>query len=114
MLPAAQLSRYLDALLAPELAHVRSIRILTRTPSLWPYRFLSDADTDALMELFDRATEAGRRLSIVAWLAHPREMKTRAAQAAFRRILSTGVTLEGVSPVLRHVNDSASVWEELL
>ncbi|MDQ7007075.1 MAG: lysine 2,3-aminomutase [Acidobacteriota bacterium] len=105
------LERYIEPLLAIE--HLACIRIGTKAPSFWPHRFLTDSDADDLMRLFDRVRRAGKHLALMAHYCHPRELSTPAAQAALRRVISTGAVVRCQAPLVRHVNDSAGVWEEL-
>jgi KamA family protein len=107
------LRRYLEPLLAPELDHLVSIRIGTKAPAYWPYRFLTDPDADELMDLFATVRKAGRHLTIMAHYSHPRELTTPAAQAALRRIIATGATVRCQAPLIRRVNDNAADWADL-
>lgn len=107
------LRRYIEPLLTPELEHLVSIRIGTKSTSYWPYRFVADSDTDDLLKLFEDVREAGRHLAIMAHYSHPRELETPVAQAAIRRIRSAGGVVRSQAPVVRHVNDRASKWADL-
>jgi L-lysine 2,3-aminomutase len=53
------LRNYLDPLLEPRFAHVRTIRIGTKALTFWPHRFVSDDDADELIDLLQRLVEAG-------------------------------------------------------
>jgi len=107
------LRRYVEPLLHPSLEHLESIRIGTKAPAYWPQRFVSDADADDLLRLFERVRDAGRHLALMAHYSHPRELKTAVAQSAVRRIRSSGAVVRCQAPLIRHVNDSASCWAEL-
>jgi L-lysine 2,3-aminomutase len=108
-----KLRRYVEPLLAPELDHLISIRIGTKAPAYWPYRFVSDADADDLLRLFSEARGAGRHLALMAHYSHPRELETPVAQAALRRISDTGAVVRCQAPCIRHVNDDPLAWAEL-
>ena len=41
------LARYVEPLLGPEFAHIRTIRFGTKSLSYWPYRYVADKDSDA-------------------------------------------------------------------
>jgi L-lysine 2,3-aminomutase len=110
---AAKLRRYIEPLLAPELDHVTSIRIGTKAPAYWPYRFVTDSDADDVLRLFEEARRAGRHLALMAHYSHPRELETPVAQAAVRRISDTGAVVRCQAPVIRHVNDDPQVWSEM-
>lgn len=107
------LGQYLEPLLAPEYAHLRSIRIGTKALSFWPYRFVTDADADDLLRLLERLVRAGRNVAIMAHYNHWRELDTPIAQAAIRRLRDTGATLRSQGPLLAHINDDPAVWTRL-
>ncbi len=110
---ASVLAGYIEPLLAPEFTHIRTIRIGTKALAYWPYRFLTDSDSDDLMRLFERVAAAGKNLAIQAHFNHPVELSTEAVAAAIRRIRSTGAQIRTQSPVLRHINDSPDVWAQM-
>ncbi|MCZ6603311.1 MAG: lysine 2,3-aminomutase, partial [Planctomycetota bacterium] len=104
------LRRYIEPLLAPGMEHVTSIRIGTKAPAYWPYRFLTDDDADDLLRLFEDVRAAGKHLAVMAHYSHPRELETEVAQAALRRVIDTGAVVRCQAPLIRHVNDDADVW----
>jgi KamA family protein len=107
------LRRYIEPLLSPEFEHIKSIRLGTKALSYWPYRFLTDEDSDDLMRLFEEVAASGRNLAIMAHYSHPNEMRPKAATDALRRVRSTGATIRCQAPLIGHVNDSAAVWAEM-
>ncbi|MBA3860146.1 MAG: lysine 2,3-aminomutase [Cyanobacteria bacterium PR.3.49] len=107
------LRTYIEPLLTPELEHVTSIRIGTKAPAFWPYRFVTDDDSDDLMRLFEQVKQSGRNLALMAHYSHPRFLETDIAENAIKRIQSSGATIRCQSPVVRHVNDNAKVWSDL-
>ncbi len=113
IMKTAVLRRYLEPLLSPELEHVVSIRLGTKATAYWPYRFLTDPDADDLLRLFEECRQAGKHLAVMSHYSHPRELRTPAAQAAARRILSTGAAIRCQAPLIRHVNDDPNVWADL-
>ncbi len=110
---AGALGRYFDALLDPGLEHVTSIRIGTKALAYWPYRFLTDPDSDELLRLFEKVVRSGRQLAFMAHFSHPRELETAAVERAIRRIRATGAVIRCQAPLVRHVNASAQVWAEM-
>lgn len=50
---------YIEPLLSEELSHIRTIRIGTKALSFWPQRFVSDDDSDDLMDFFREITNSG-------------------------------------------------------
>ncbi len=113
VMSTAILRRYIEPLLAPELAHVQNIRIGSKAPAYWPHRFVTDRDADDLMRLFEEVTDAGRQLALMAHFSHPRELSTEIARTAMRRVRATGAVVRCQAPLIRHVNDDADAWARL-
>lgn len=110
---ATMLSHYIEPLLAPEFEHIRTIRIGTKSLAYWPYRYLTDDDSDEVIRLFEKIVASGKNLSIQAHFNHPVELSTQAVQDAIRRIRNTGAQIRTQSPLLRHINDSPEVWAQM-
>jgi L-lysine 2,3-aminomutase len=104
------LRRYIEPLLSRELDHLVSIRIGTKSTAYWPNRFLTDADSDDLLRLFEEVTAAGKHLALMSHYSHPQELSTPEAQLAVRRIHRTGAVVRCQAPLIRHVNDDADTW----
>ncbi len=107
------LRAYIEPLLAPEFEHVTSIRIGTKSVAYWPQRYLTDPDADDLLRLFEQVVASGKHLAIMGHYNHPRELSTKVAKDAVRRIRGTGANVRMQSPLIRHVNDDANAWAEL-
>jgi KamA family protein len=107
------LRRYLEPLLAPELAHVQTIRLGTKAISYWPQRFVSDEDADDCLRLFEEIVASGRHLAVMGHFSHPVELETEVAQRAIERIRSTGAEVRMQAPLIRNVNDDPDVCAEL-
>lgn len=107
------LRRFIEPLLAPDLAHITVIRIGTKSLAYWPYRYVTDPDADDLLRLFEEVKAAGRHLAVMAHYSHPVELSTPVAQAAVRRIQQTGAVIRCQAPLIKHVNASADVWADL-
>ena len=105
------LERYIEPLL--KLDHLDSIRIGTKSLAWWPYRFVTDSDADALLRLFERVEQAGKRLALMAHASLPVELKPAVAQEAIRRIQGTGAVIRCQAPLVKHVNDDPQVWADL-
>lgn len=110
---ASLLSCYIEPLLAPEFDHVHTIRIGTKALAYWPYRFLTDSDSDDLIRLFERIVVSGKNLSIQAHFNHPVELSTQAVKDAISRIRNTGAQIRTQSPLLKHINDRPELWSEM-
>ena len=104
------LRRYIEPLLDPSLDHLDSIRIGSKAPAYWPYKFVTDDDADDTLALFEQVAEAGRNLAVMAHYTHPRELETPIAKEAVRRMRSAGAVVRCQSPIISHVNDDAEAW----
>jgi KamA family protein len=107
------LRRYIEPLLDAKLDHISSIRIGTKAPAYWPYRFLTDPDAGDLLRLFEEVRDSGRHLALMGHYSHPRELEPRPAEQALARIQSTGAVVRCQAPLIKHVNDSADCWADL-
>jgi KamA family protein len=107
------LRRYIEPLLDPSLESVRTIRLGTKSPAYWPYRYVTDKDADDLLQLFEEVRDAGKHLAIMAHYSHPRELSTPVAQLALRRMQAAGATVRCQAPLIRHVNDDGDLWAEM-
>jgi KamA family protein len=104
------LENYVRPFLDPEMEHIRTIRIGTKSLSYWPYRYTTDKDADDIIRLFDKIVKSGKHLSIMAHFNHYVELSTNEVEKAIKRIRSTGAQIRTQSPVLRHINDNPDVW----
>jgi len=111
VMSTAKLERYIEPLLDPSLEQLQSIRFGTKALAYWPQRFVTDADADDLLRLFERIVASGRSVAVMAHYSHYREMEPAIAREAIRRIRRTGAVIRSQSPVLAHVNDDAVSWE---
>jgi KamA family protein len=113
VMKAKLLARYLEPLLEPGFEHVQTIRLGTKMLAYWPYRVLSDEDSDELLELLERVVASGRHLAVMAHFVHPRELCTPAVRAAIERLRSIGAVIRTQGPLIRHINDDAEIWAEM-
>ncbi|MEP0846117.1 MAG: lysine 2,3-aminomutase, partial [Phycisphaerae bacterium] len=113
IMSARNLRRYVEPLLDPSLEHIRNIRIGTKSVAYWPQRFVSDADADDVLRLFEQVVESGRHLAVMAHYSHPVELSTPVSQNAVRRIRAAGANVRMQSPIIRYVNDDSAVWADL-
>jgi KamA family protein len=111
VMKTAKLEQYVEPLLDPALEHLHSIRFGTKATAYWPQRFVTDADADDLLRLFERIIASGRSVAVMAHYNHYRELETSIAREAVRRIRDTGAVIRSQSPVLAHINDNPGVWE---
>ncbi len=110
---ARLLAGYIEPLLKPEFEHIRSIRIGTKSLSYWPYRYLTDEDSDDIIRLFEKVIQSGKNLSVQAHFNHPVELSTEAVRKAISRIRSAGAQIRTQSPLLKHINDKPELWAEM-
>lgn len=107
------LAAYLEPLLKPELDHIQTIRIGSKSLSFWPQRYVTDADADQLLKLLERLVKAGKHVTLMAHFNHWREFSTPIAREAIQRLRATGVVIRTQSPLLNHINNSAEIWAKL-
>lgn len=107
------LAAYIEPLLLPEYDHIRTIRIGTKSLAYWPYRYLTDEDSDEIIELFKKVVDSGKNLSIQAHFNHPVELGTEAVEKAIRRIRGTGAQIRTQSPLLKNINDKPELWSDM-
>ena len=111
-----KLAAYLEELTKPEYEHIRNIRIGSKTLSFWPYRYVTDEDSQELLALFKKLVDAGKHVSFMAHINHPQEMRTDICKEAIKRIRSTGAQIRTQAPLLNHINtnpdDWARMWQE--
>lgn len=113
VMPAATLRCYVEPLLTLRPGNLTTLRIGTKAPVYWPYRFITDSDADDLLRLFEEITAAGIHLSLMVHVSHVREIETVQARRAFKRIQETGAVIRCQAPVVRHVNDDPAAWADL-
>ena len=110
---ASDLAAIIDPLLNAKLGHLRRIRIGTKAITYWPFRFLTDKDTEELMRLFRKIVRSGLHLAIMAHFNHPNELASPWVRKALKRLRSCGVEVRTQAPLLRHINDDPSIWQRL-
>jgi L-lysine 2,3-aminomutase len=113
VMPTSALAECIEPLLRPELAHIQSIRIGTKSVAYWPHRFVTGRDSDDLLRLFERVVGTGKNLAIMGHYSHAVELRNQMAQQAVRRIVASGAHLRMQGPLVRHVNEDPATWAEL-
>lgn len=107
------LRRYIEPLLTDRFEHLESIRLGTKAPAYWPYKFVTDDDADDLMRLIEEVCESGKSLAVMAHFSHPRELSTPVAREAIRRLRNAGAVVRCQAPVIAHVNDDSDSWAHM-
>ncbi len=110
VMKASILEKIVKHILAADLPQLRTIRIGTKSLSFWPYRYISDPDSEQLLNIFRRITERGKHLAIMAHINHPCELGTEAVREAVQNIRDTGAQIRTQSPLLRNINDDPAIW----
>jgi KamA family protein len=107
------LADYLEPLLKPELAHIQTVRIGTKSLTFWPHRYVHDSDADDLLRLLEKLVKAGKHVALMAHFNHWRETDTNIAREAIRRVLDTGVVIRTQAPLLNHINNDPEIWSQM-
>ncbi len=107
------LADYLEPLLRAEFDHIQSIRIGTKSLTFWPQRYVRDADADDLLRLLEKLARAGKHVALMAHYNHWRELETRVAREAIRRVRETGTVIRTQAPLLNHINNDAGIWARM-
>jgi len=105
--------QYIDAIFEADIPSLRTIRIGTKTLGYWPYRYTSDDDAQQLLNVFEKITNKGLNLSIMAHFNHINEMSTDAMAEAVKKIRATGAVIRTQSPLMKHLNDDADMWARM-
>ncbi len=113
VMKTSHLAAYLEPLLAPEFAHVQTVRIGTKSLSFWPQRYVSDADADDLLRLLEKLVRGGKHVALMAHVNHWRELETPVVREAIRRLRDAGVVIRTQAPLLNHINNDPAVWARL-
>lgn len=113
VMAAKKFASYVDPLLDADLPNLKTIRIGTKALGYWPYKFLSDKDTQEMLDVFKRITDKGIHLAIMAHFNHPNELKTEAVQQAIENIRATGAQIRSQSPIMRYINDTPEAWRDM-
>jgi KamA family protein len=113
IMSAKNLGSYVDPLLDAHLPNLRRIRIGTKALTYWPYKFLNEPDSEALLALFRRVVDSGKHLALMAHFNHWCELQPSVVQVAISRIRQTGAEIRTQSPLLRHINDQPETWIRL-
>ena len=100
----------IEPLLSPEIDHVQTLRIGTKSLTFWPQRFVTDKDADDLLRLIERAVNSGRHVAIMAHINHWREIDNQIAHTAIRRLRDAGASIRSQAPLLAGINDDPSTW----
>ncbi len=114
IMKANKISKYIIPILEAEIKHLKSIRFGTKTLTYWPFRYVSDSDSEEILDIFKKIVDSKIHLSIVANFNHPKELKTDILKAAVKKVQSTGAIIRTQSPILNNINADKEIWIELI
>jgi len=106
-------SKYVDILLEAKLPNLKTIRIGTKSLSYWPYKFLTDDDSQLMLDIFRKVNQNGLHLAFMAHFNHLTELSTDSVKQAINAVRSTGAQIRTQSPLLTHINDDADMWAKM-
>src|SRR5690625_346882 len=104
---------YLTPFLDPELEHVQTLRIGTKSLSFWPQRYVYDEDADDLLRLLEKMVREGKHVALMAHFNHWQEMQTPIVREAIRRIRATGAVIRTQAPLVNHINNDPQIWADM-
>ena len=107
------LRAYIEPLLGPEFDHIRSIRIGTKSIAYWPYKYVTDKESDGVLRLFEKIVNSGKHLAIMSHFNHWVELSTDIVKEAVKRIRNTGAEIRTQSPLIKHINDDPDIWAKM-
>jgi len=107
------LRAYIEPILKAKIPHLKNIRFGSKVLGFWPYRFVSDADSEDLLNLFKEIIDSGYHLAFMAHFNHYKELESEVLEKAVENIRKTGAIIRTQAPVLRHINASSEVWEKM-
>jgi L-lysine 2,3-aminomutase len=106
-------SKYVDILIDAKLPNLKTIRIGTKSLSYWPYKFLTDSDSQEMLNIFRKVTDNGLHLAFMAHFNHLNELSTDSVKSAIKQVRSTGAEIRTQSPLLAHINDDSAIWAKM-
>ena len=101
---------YIDCILEADLPNLTNIRIGSKTLTFWPYRYTQDKDSEELLQVFRKITQAGKNLAFMAHFNHYNELEHPEVSKAVKNIRETGAIIRTQSPILKHINDDSEIW----
>jgi len=113
IMKAKVFSTYIDTLIDAKLPNLKTIRIGTKALSYWPYKFLTDPDSQEMLDIFRKVTDNGLHLAFMAHFNHLSELLTDSVKSAIQQVRSTGAQIRTQSPLLAHINDDAEMWAKM-
>jgi len=113
IMKAKVFSTYIDTLIDAKLPNLKTIRIGTKALSYWPYKFLTDPDSQEMLDIFRKITDNGLHLAFMAHFNHLIELSTDSVKSAIKQVRATGAQIRTQSPLLAHINDDSAMWGKM-
>lgn len=110
VMPISFFKAYIEEVM--KVPHIKNIRIGSKSLTFWPYRYLTDKDSEEVLELF-RTITAKKNLAFMAHFNHPVELSTDAVKQAVKKIQDTGAVIRTQSPLLNNINAEPEIWKDL-
>jgi len=107
------LRAYIEPILKAKIPHLKNIRFGSKVLTFWPYRFVSDSDSEDLLNLFKEIVDSGYHLAFMAHFNHYKELEGEVLEKAVKNIQKTGAIIRTQAPLLRHINADSKVWEKM-
>ena len=106
-------AKYIDTIIESNLQNLKTIRIGTKALSYWPYKFLTDSDSQEMLDVFRKVADNGLHLAFMAHFNHLNELSTPSVKQAIQAVRETGAEIRTQSPILAHINDDATMWAQM-
>ena len=106
-------SKYIEILIEAKLPNLKTIRIGTKALSYWPYKFLTDSDSEEMLDVFRKVTDNNLHLAFMAHFNHLNELSTPSVKNAIKKVKQTGAEIRTQSPLLAHINDDSEMWSKM-
>jgi L-lysine 2,3-aminomutase len=106
-------SKYIETLISAKIPNLKTIRIGTKVLSYWPYKFLTDSDSEQMLDVFRNVTKNGVHLAFMAHFNHLTELSTDSVKKAIQEVRATGAEIRTQSPLLANINDDADMWAKM-
>ncbi len=110
-LNAGTIKKYIEPIL--DIDSVEVIRVGTKSLAWWPYRFISDKDSNDILDLFRYIKSRGKHVNFCAHFTHPNELNNDIVKEAVKRIQDTGAIIRCQGPIVEGINNSAETWSTM-
>ena len=74
---------------------------------------MTDSDSQEMLQVFQKITENGIHLAVMAHFNHLTELSTDIVKRAIKEVRATGAQIRTQSPLLAHINDDSKMWAKM-